>query len=143
VEAELVPSATESESFFAASTTTDFPDPKAKGGPFVTERPVTPETVLNVTPQGSTTPQRPARVAVVPIVQPGLGDSPTKFRLKRKSVVPSVGLPQNSGHGGVVSRESESGGGFVAPSPPPPPPPRAYYVPGSWVPKCHSCDGMS
>ncbi|KAK3308444.1 uncharacterized protein B0T15DRAFT_108107 [Chaetomium strumarium] len=157
VEGKLVPSATESESFFAASTT-DFPEQKAKSGPLVTERPVTPETTIgSVTPRSSSitttaatatvTVQRPARVAMVPVVQLGFGDSPTKFRLKRKSVAPPVDvLPQSSGLSGAVSGELKSGG-FVAPSPPPPPPPppppAVYYVPGSWVPKFHSYGGMS
>ncbi|KAK4238262.1 hypothetical protein C8A03DRAFT_15243 [Achaetomium macrosporum] len=136
LEDELVPSTTESESFFAASTA-DSPEQRAKSGPFVTERPVTPEAIVNVRSQGSTSPQRPPSIAVVSAVQRGLGDSPSKFRLKRKSVARPVGLPQNSGDSGFISREPDSGG-FVAPSPcPPPPPPAAYYVPGAWVSKAH------
>lgn len=120
IEDNIVPVASTSESFFAASTD----DPQDKSGPFGTERTIVPNRVMDVGPSPPQCSLRTANVRrMTHHAHPRPASSPPMSRALSRNISTSVPSGQR-----VES--------IVPPPPPPPPtPPQAYIVPGAWLPQ--------
>jgi hypothetical protein len=142
IERGLVPSASESESFFAAaagaSVSGSVKGKKGGGGGEMGRRPGTPETVVYVG-----LPRRPGKVAVS--VGGGAGNRRVMSRpLGPRGMKKCGGHLGSDGGGGDAGRSgtAEGVGDAVPPPPPPPPPVQAYTVPGAWMPHLHCDEGV-